>query len=620
MRGIGSEPRLRSIDVSSGVRSPIQQALDFFAATAVALSKAKDVPSPASILARLEGVPTDIPSRPAQAPKPGKLSIAIVCREYPPETAFGGMATFTYHLSRGLADAGHRVAVVTGGRPGYRRDHDGSVDVMQVEPRMEGARDSFEDLYRRGWLQYAPTLFLHGLGAVRAIAELEAVHGPFDVIDLADHAADGLAPALFCGRPSTVRLYSPWALLAAMGLDLSSGSEHWLPVLESALLHRAGAISSPSEDLAARTQTFFDLRAACLPVPNPIDTEQFRPMRSSDDRPRVCFVGRLEERKGIRTLFDAIPLVLHRAPDVEFLIVGPDSQGFRDTLSTSAAERVRFVDRVPLADLPAVYQQSWLAVVPSDYDNSPYTCLEPMACGIPVVGTSSGGIAEYVRDGETGMIVAPRDPEALAEAVLCLICDTETRTRLGDAARVHVERTFDLHVTANLMEHVYSNALEGQMPVAGTAPPVRPNLNVLRPELNRVDVIVLAGIEDGDLAAQTVEASQRAGGQVVVVWDGPVPVGFPGARTTGTSGHAGRDAARLLPALLADCFIVLRAGDVLTAELVDRGRRELAASGDVAVTVDGIRMLCTSAARGLRLADARSWGGVLDRVAARAVK
>ena len=124
-------------------------------------------------------------------------------------------------------------------------------------------------------------------------------------------------------------------------------------------------------------------------------------------------------------------------------------------------------------------------------------------------------------------------------------------------------------------------------------------------------------MDDGDLVSQTVRSAQGEGAEVLVVWDGPYPIGFEGARATGSSRHAGNDAARILPALLGESFLVLRAGDVLRAGSVDRARRALVESGGLAVAVDGVRLLCTSAARGLSLADASTWNEVLDRVAAR---
>ncbi len=100
------------------------------------------------------------------------------------------------------------------------------------------------------------------------------------------------------------------------------------------------------------------------------------------------------------------------------------------------------------------------------------------------------------------------------------------------------------------------------------------------------------------------------------MWDGPFGLSFAGADTTGTSGHAGPDAARILSTLLGDCFLVLRAGDVLPPGAVARALTELARSDRASVTVDGVRLLCSAAARGLPLVGWPSWEAVLPARAA----
>jgi hypothetical protein len=106
---------------------------------------------------------------------------------------------------------------------------------------------------------------------------------------------------------------------------------------------------------------------------------------------------------------------------------------------------------------------------------------------------------------------------------------------------------------------------------------------------------------------------------VLVVWDGPIAPTFPNAQTTGTNGAAGDDAGRILPGLLADCFVVLVAGDVLSPGVLARGRQALARSRATAVEIDQIRLTTTAGARGLFFSDCLDWEEVLDRIARRPV-
>jgi glycogen(starch) synthase len=600
----------------------VRALIDHVARTVDALRRGDPPPPPDEVLARLEGIPPP-PEAPAGRPPEGGLRVALIRREYPPETAFGGIATYTYNLARGLADAGHQVTVVTGGPPLTRADHDGRVDVVQLAPRLAGARDTFEQLNRRGWLDWGTASFLHGLAALRAVRQLEAAHGPFDVLDLGDHGADGLPVALFCDAPRTVRLHAPWTILASMiGHGGSAFELATVPHLESALLHSAAAITAPSRDIADRTRTYFCLDAPIARVPNPVDTDLFSPAADAAMGVQVCFVGRADGPKGILTLLEAAPQVLARAPFVTFEVVGSDPGNLGASLTGSVARSVRFLGRVPHAALPDIYRRSALSVVPSLYDNSPNTAIEAMACGIPVVASSAGGTPEYVLDRRTGLVVPPRDPEALADAVVRLATDVHLRERMGRAARAWVVETCSRAEVTALVEEQYRLAMAGQPPAHDEDVPVRIELNTARPERNRIDAVVLAGIEDGDGVGATVASVQEQGAVVALLWDGPIAPQSPSAdgRTVGASGHASDDAGRLLATLAGECFFVIRAGEVLTPAWVDRARRGLVAGGGVAVTVDGRRLLASRTARGLRLDGARSWDEVLDRVAVRAVE
>ncbi|MEW6268578.1 MAG: glycosyltransferase family 4 protein [Thermodesulfobacteriota bacterium] len=579
---------------------------------------------PTALLEALDGLMLDPPAR--AAPRPGRLRVAIVSREYPPDTAFGGMATFARHLARGLADAGHQVTVVTVGGPRFERDPIG-IDVVRIAPRLRGARESVEDLMHHGRLPYARTVFCHGAAVLRQIEILERAQGRFDVLDLADHAAEGLVPALVHGGATTLRLYSPSSVLAAMRAGFTAETEDAaLTLLEATLLRRCDVITAPSRELAARTRSFFALTRDVALVPNPIDTQLFHPI-AAGSRPaapgramHACFVGRLEERKGIRTLLAAIPLVASANPAVRFTIVGPDLLGFgAGHARTLPRDRVLFRSRVPLEELPRVYQSADLAVVPSNYDNSPYTCVEPMACGIPVVGTAVGGIPEYVADGETGCLVPPRDPTALAEAILRLAADSRLRSHMGEAARIRVERLYDHRRVTAEMERLYRAALAADaIEVSGAIDhrwSPRPTLSRSRPELGRLEVVVRAAGSPAPAVERTLTSLRDQGVEATILCEAEDVAHMPRGRLLVMSGSEGSVVRRVLSTVLADAFVVLRAGTTLRPSFADRALCLLAATGRRSVAVDGVAVFLASAALGFALADDWTWEGALQRLA-----
>jgi glycosyltransferase involved in cell wall biosynthesis len=161
--------------------------------------------------------------------------------------------------------------------------------------------------------------------------------------------------------------------------------------------------------------------------------------------PVIGLVTLLRPGKGIETLVDALPEVLAAHPDASVAIAGrgPD----RDQLEARArARRVAHavhligetVGPMPLlAGADVFVSASWA-------ESFPYNVLEAMAVGLPVVGTDVGGTAEAVAHGETGIVIPPRDPQALAGAIRALLDDPPRRRALGRAGRRRVEERFTL--------------------------------------------------------------------------------------------------------------------------------------------------------------------------------
>jgi len=165
--------------------------------------------------------------------------------------------------------------------------------------------------------------------------------------------------------------------------------------------------------------------------------------------------------KGHDVFLAAARLVLDRAPDARFLLVGKstDSEVMR-----AAVDAAGLAGRVIMAgyrsDIPDVLAAiDVLANSPRAREGLSVAILETLAAGRPVVATRVGGIPEIVRDGETGLLVPPEDPAALAEAVLTLIADRDLAARLGAAGARLVREgfTFDTMVEGN--ERVYLDVL-----------------------------------------------------------------------------------------------------------------------------------------------------------------
>jgi phosphatidylinositol alpha-1,6-mannosyltransferase len=191
-----------------------------------------------------------------------------------------------------------------------------------------------------------------------------------------------------------------------------------------------------------------------------VDTVRFAPdvggaafrarLGIAPDRPVVVCVGRVVERKGQDTLVRAWPTVLARVPDALLLVVGdgphrPAVESLAASLGVAGA--VRFAGQVAEDDLPAAYDAADVFAMPCrarraglEMEAWGIVFLEAQACGVPVVVGDSGGAPEACVHGETGYVVDPLNPVAVASKVLRLLEDADLCARMGGAARAWAQR------------------------------------------------------------------------------------------------------------------------------------------------------------------------------------
>jgi rhamnosyl/mannosyltransferase len=170
----------------------------------------------------------------------------------------------------------------------------------------------------------------------------------------------------------------------------------------------------------------------------------------------VLFVGRLRAYKGLPHLLEAL---VHVDANLALVGDGPERRRLqRLTRRLGLSDRVHFTGHLPDAALPAAYQAADLFVLPSHLPSEAFglVMVEAMASGLPVVCTELGtGTSVVVRHGQTGLVVPPADPAALADALRHLLADDALRRRLGRAglqrardefaADVYVQRTLDAY-------------------------------------------------------------------------------------------------------------------------------------------------------------------------------
>ena len=276
-------------------------------------------------------------------------------------------------------------------------------------------------------MQLAPRLLAaRGLRAVR-----EVVDSGFDV-DLVDahyFYPDGVAAAAIAralGKP---------LIVTARGSDINLIATFEGPrrrILDAAA--QAAAVVTVSEDLRARLLSMGVAPERVHTLRNGVDLARFRPApdraalrrRLGYTRPTLLSVGNLVELKGHHLVIEALPAL----ENVDLVIAGDgDMRGQLERLAHEheVASRVRFVGRLPQAELVAHYGAADALVLASSREGWANVLLESMACGTPVIASAVGGNPEVVRSPEAGVLVRDREPGALAAACRTLLAGAPPR-------------------------------------------------------------------------------------------------------------------------------------------------------------------------------------------------
>jgi len=183
-------------------------------------------------------------------------------------------------------------------------------------------------------------------------------------------------------------------------------------------------------------------------------------LQLDEDAEVALFVGRLHHQKGPDVLLDAAKLLYPQRQRLHFVFVGDGPLADRlqrQAKAANLAQTVHFLGRRD--DLPYLMADANLLVLPSRWEGMPNVVLEAMAAGKPVVGSSAGGAPEVVIGGETGLLVPPDDPQALADAVRRILDDRNLAETMGRAARRRVQTEFSIAAMVRRNEELYDAIL-----------------------------------------------------------------------------------------------------------------------------------------------------------------
>jgi len=398
-------------------------------------------------------------------------SVYMLTETYRPE--IGGGERQAALLSAGLAQRGHSITLVARrSRPGLAwRESEGPVRIRRLPPTGRGRF--------RKWLLLLPALLL-----------LVRNRRDYDVVLVSGFRLLGISAmlaALVTRRPTVLKADSSGEMsgeyfrtgLRSLGLSPEGRLTRFFLSRRNALLQRADRFVCLSQEMRDEFIGAGIPPQRIVTIPNGVDTERFRPadpeerlaLRRVLSLPEglvVIYTGRLVRYKGVPELLEAWRVIASEYPEACLVLVGEgggdqqacEAQLRQDVAAHGLTASVRFTGAVDNVE-------DWLRaadifVFPTHDEAFGLSVVEAMACGLAVVSTRVGGLADIVRDGENAVAVPPGSPERLAEALRVLLDDPGYRERLGSAAREHARAHYDVDVVCDAYRKLLSDLSSGQ--------------------------------------------------------------------------------------------------------------------------------------------------------------
>jgi starch synthase len=354
-----------------------------------------------------------------------KLRVALLTREYPPEV-YGGAGVHVTYLARELAP------------------------LVDVTVHCQGA-DRPDAVAHRPWdllasANQALQVVSTDLSMAAATGSAQLVHSHTWYANLGGHLA-----SMLYGIPHVMTMHSLEALRPWKAEQLGGGYQvsTWCERTSAASAAAVVAVSDGMRaDILAAYPEIHNERVRV--IRNGIDTDEYRPDPGTDvlerygvdrARPYVIFVGRITRQKGVPVLLRAASRLIPEAQLVLLAGAADTPEQLAEVTELVAGLRatrsgvIWIPEMLPKPEVIQFLTHAAVFAIPSIYEPLGIVNLEAMACGTAVAGSRTGGIPEVVADGETGLLVPPDDPPALAEALNALLRDPARARAMGQAGR-----------------------------------------------------------------------------------------------------------------------------------------------------------------------------------------
>jgi phosphatidylinositol alpha-mannosyltransferase len=356
-----------------------------------------------------------------------EMKILFVSDFYYPH--IGGVTEHIYHLANEFENMGHEVSILTANIQGDLRPDERRVirlgKSMVIPMNQSNARVT-------GWVN---------------LSSLSDIVNKYDVVHIHGIIAPTLPLlSLKVSRKTNIFTFHPTFDSSNLYKIFKNYLRHYFEKIDGKI-----AVSTTARDSISK---YFphDYRI----IPNGVDPVRFKNTGGKRNPFEILFVGRIEPRKGLQFLVDALPDIKRNFPEVRLTVVGGGYKEMRLSIPEEIKDSVEFLGFVPPSDLPQIFSRASVFVSPAITGESfGIVLLEAMAAETPVIASDIPGYRCVVRDGENGLLVPPRNSGEIARNVISLLEDKALRKSLVNGGLATVRKySWDI-IAKNVVDFYY---------------------------------------------------------------------------------------------------------------------------------------------------------------------
>jgi glycosyltransferase involved in cell wall biosynthesis len=369
------------------------------------------------------------------------MHICYITAEYPIKNmSHGGVGTFTRSLSRKLVEKGVTVSVIR--LASVKEEELISDDGVNVYLIPVGKKKSFKFIWN----------------SFKINKKIKEIHLK-DPISIVETPELGLA---FLKKISKIKFIIRMHGGHHFFTKAENRPTEWKKVWqEKRSFKKADSIIAVSKYVAETTRELLHLGdRKIVVIYNPIDTTRFyQSDESKMEQHTVFFAGSIIEKKGIRQLVESLEYLVDDYPDIKLKIAGREAKipgtnkPYKPVLEKSISDKIRphieFLGSIPNFEIPKYIEKSQLCCYPSHMEAMPLAWLEVLAMGKVFIGSNTGPGPETVQDNETGFLVNPHDPLAIAGKIKDIFENYSEAVEVGKKARIKILEEFDVNNLVN---------------------------------------------------------------------------------------------------------------------------------------------------------------------------